>query len=461
MSELDRFCEQVQYLAPQKFTDDFFNNDMSTHTQSSTRSVPYERIIPITLTGQPSTSVKTSTKDWNSRETSVIKRYVYDPETMTHKPYVIEFQKEGNAGEYGKTQNFGMVKSTHKVQETLINDVPQENQILKKRQLPSDENEIVYMHMRSTPPPDYSAEVLRQPSDHGEEGKATIKKRMMDAESQQKVLHPQHSKSPVQRQIAKRTSSGSEHSKSCGTLPQQQQSSKNRQIKQTEEVITRLDDGILSTRNAIQSSSSQRLNDQEYRNYMVTSEMKRSKSPILKRLLMKKKKRPHSTSSADIQRQLDYSFEQPRALETSIEQSFQSPLRNYGRLIRDDEVEEQLQDRTIHLSEESPTTAAISPQNFRTEKAGAGMKFVNERDQLIDVNQLSLEEGLTPHPYKTEPWAKNGRRDKVDTDRVHSMETGKKTHSRWDWVNCCFFLLAPIFVFFVIIAIIITLALLA
>ncbi|VDO67460.1 unnamed protein product [Onchocerca flexuosa] len=31
------------------------------------------------------------------------------------------------------------------------------------------------------------------------------------------------------------------------------------------------------------------------------------------------------------------------------------------------------------------------------------MKFVNERDQLIDVNQLSLEEGLTPHPYKTEP----------------------------------------------------------
>ncbi|VDK80279.1 unnamed protein product, partial [Onchocerca ochengi] len=236
------------------------------------------------------------------------------------------------------------------------------------------------------------------------------------------ALHSQYSKSPVQRQIAKRTSSGSEHSRSYGILPQQQQSSKNRQIKQTEQVITRLDDGILSTRNSIQSSTSQQLNDQEHRNYMVTSEMKRSKSPILKRLLMKKKKRPHSTSSADIQRQLDNSFEQPRALETSIEQSLQSvPLRNYGRLIHDDEVAEQLQDRTIHLSEESPTTATISPQNFRTEKAGAGMKFSNERNQLLNVNQLSLEEGLTPHPYKTEP-----RIAVVNRKKDYSAERKKK-----------------------------------
>lgn len=88
--------------------------------------------------------------------------------------------------------------------------------------------------------------------------------------------------------------------------------------------ILRLEDGILSTRNAIQSRTSQKLNDQERRNYVMTPEMKRSKSPILVRLLMGKKKRQHSTSSIDKQKQLDNSIEQPRTLELNTDQSLQS-----------------------------------------------------------------------------------------------------------------------------------------
>ncbi|KAM3728565.1 Guanylate kinase [Dirofilaria immitis] len=477
MSELDHFCEQIRYLILQEITaDDFFNNDMLQHTStynySSIKNFPRERIIPIKLIGQESTHVKTLTtiKDWNLSETPMIKRYVYDPWTTTHKPYTTEVEKEGKTWKYINTQDFDTVMPRHKVHETLINDVPKENLIMKKRKWPSDENDIVYMHMRSTPPPEYSIEMttaFHQPLDYSEERKIKTKKRMpiiMDVESQQKVLHSQHSKSAVQRQIAKRTSSGSEHSKSSG-VSSQQQSPRNRQIKQTEQITRKLDDGILRAKNAIVS---QRLNDPDHENYMVTPEMKQPKSPILARLLMSKKKRRHSTSSDDTQGQLDNCFEQPRVLENNTEQILQSPLRSYGRLIHDDEMEEQLQDRTIHLFEESPTTAAtVSQQNFHREKTdNTGMKLgcgTNECDQLLNANQLNLEEGLTPHPYKTEPRTVNGQRDKVGTDGdgIHLMEIGKTTYSTWNWINCCFYLLAPLFIFFIIIAIIITLALLA
>ncbi|EFO27769.1 hypothetical protein LOAG_00718 [Loa loa] len=420
MGELDRFFEQVRRLNPRQIIPDenieFIDDDMpqhtSTFTQPSTRSVPYERIIPIKLIGQKSTILKApaTLKDWNSSETPIIKRYVYDPGTMTHREYVMKLQKDGklSAGEYANIQNFDTMIQVHKAHETLINDVPLENRGIKKGQLSSDGNALAYVHMRSTPPPEYSTEalaVLHQPTDDDEARKARIEKRLstvIDMESQQRA-HSQYSKSAVQRQIARRTSSGSEHSKSCGVSPQQQQSPK-RQIRQTEQIIQRLEDGILSTRNVTENRACQRLNDQEYRNYVKTPEMKRSKSPILLRLLTSKKKRCPSTSSA--QEQVDNSFEQPRALETNSGQSLQSPLRSYGRLVHDDEIEEQPQDGTIHLSEESPTTATVSRQKLHTEKAGIGMKSgyrANERDELLDVKQLSLEEGLTPHPYKTDP----------------------------------------------------------
>ncbi|MCP9262899.1 hypothetical protein DINM_006270 [Dirofilaria immitis] len=418
MSELDHFCEQIRYLILQEITaDDFFNNDMLQHTStynySSIKNFPRERIIPIKLIGQESTHVKTLTtiKDWNLSETPMIKRYVYDPWTTTHKPYTTELEKEGKTWKYINTQDFD-----------------------------TDENDIVYMHMRSTPPPEYSIEMttaFHQPLDYSEERKIKTKKRMpiiMDVESQQKVLHSQHSKSAVQRQIAKRTSSGSEHSKSSG-VSSQQQSPRNRQIKQTEQITRKFIGRRHSTRkNAIVS---QRLNDPDHENYMVTPEMKQPKSPILARLLMSKKKRRHSTSSDDTQGQLDNCFEQPRVLENNTEQILQSPLRSYGRLIHDDEMEEQLQDRTIHLFEESPTTAAtkiaiihvviflgyynmpLSGRNiwpildtnykntaYREKTDNTGMKLgcgTNECDQLLNANQLNLEEGLTPHPYKTEP----------------------------------------------------------
>ncbi|KAL3990235.1 hypothetical protein ACH3XW_30925 [Acanthocheilonema viteae] len=421
MGELDRFFEQIRYLSPRSIIPDenieFSGNDMlqrtSNFTQSSTRNIPYERIIPIKLIGEESTNVKTLTalKDWNSSETPVIKRYVYDPGTMTHREYVMKLQNEEklSGGEYPNIQNFDAVSSKHKPHETLINDIPQENRMIKKQLLSSNENGIGYMHMRSSPPPEYSTEtvaVIHQSSNRDREGKTKIKKRIpsvIDMESQQqKTLYPQHSKSAVQRQIARRTSSGSEHSKSHGVPSQQQQSAKNRQIKQ----IKRLEDGTSSTSNAIQSTASERLNDQEHRNYVITPEMKRSKSPILMRLLMNKRKRCHSTSPTAAQKQSDSSFEQPRALETNVDQSLQSPLRNYGRLVHEYEVEERPQDGTIHLSEESAIAATTPRQNFRTEKAGIGMKSGyggNEHNQLFDAKQLNLEEGLTPHPYKKDP----------------------------------------------------------
>ncbi|EJW74626.1 hypothetical protein WUBG_14466, partial [Wuchereria bancrofti] len=266
-------------------------------TKINCRTVPHERIIPIKLVDQESISVKTSAalKNWNSSDTPVIKRYFYDPETMTHREYVMRLQKDGklSAGEYINVHNFGTVKPIYKAHETLINDIPPENRAMKGRELSSDENGVAYLHVRSTPPPEYSTE----------------------------AAHSQYSKSAVQRQIARRTSSGSEHSKSYGLSPHQQQLLK-RQIKQTNQVITRLEDAIPSTKYATHSRASQRLNDQEHRNYLKTPKMKRSKSPILLRLLMSKKK-PHSSKSfTDAQEQLDKSFEQPRVLET--DQSLQS-----------------------------------------------------------------------------------------------------------------------------------------
>ncbi|VDM07855.1 unnamed protein product [Wuchereria bancrofti] len=477
MSELDRFFEQVRRLDPRQIIPEenieFLDKEMMQHTSAfapSTRTVPHERIIPIKLVDQESISVKTSAalKNWNSSDTPVIKRYFYDPETMTHREYVMRLQKDGklSAGEYINVHNFGTVKPIYKAHETLINDIPPENRAMKGRELSSDENGVAYLHVRSTPPPEYSTEavaVLHQSSDDAESGRAKIKKRLstvIDMESQQKA-HSQYSKSAVQRQIARRTSSGSEHSKSYGLSPHQQQLLK-RQIKQTNQVITRLEDAIPSTKYATHSRASQRLNDQEHRNYLKTPKMKRSKSPILLRLLMSKKK-PHSSKSfTDAQEQLDKSFEQPRVLET--DQSLQSPLRSYGQLIHDDEMEEEQQDGTIHLSEESPTTATISRQILRAEKAWVGMKSghnVSERDDLLDIKELNLEEGLTPHPYKTDPWAMNRRTDKIGADGVGLMEVRKTTYSTWNWINCCFYLLAPLFIFFIIIAIIITLALLA
>uniref|UniRef100_A0A0R3RSC9 Muscular LMNA interacting protein n=1 Tax=Elaeophora elaphi TaxID=1147741 RepID=A0A0R3RSC9_9BILA len=362
MGELDRFFEQVRILNPLSVSADENTelfDDMSqrssTFTQSSIRIAPQERIIPIRLIGQEST---TALKDRNSSETPVIKRYVYDPGTMTHREYVMR------AEEY--PIGAAMI-SKHKAHETLINDIPYENRTMKKRLSSSDESGVLYVHMRNTPPPEYTTEtvaVIHNPSDHGGKGKAVIQKRIptaIDIESQQKALYPQYSKSAVQRQIARRTSSGSEYSKSYGKPSQ----AKNRPIKQTEQVIKRFEDGILSARNTIQSSDSQRLDDQRRRKYVTTPEMKRSKSPILMRLLTSKKKRRHPECPTDAQEQLDNSFEQPRAIEASTDQSLQSPLRSYGRLVRDDELEDQLQDGTIHLSEESATTAIIPRQKFR------------------------------------------------------------------------------------------------
>lgn len=87
-----------------------------------------------------------------------------------------------------------IVIPVHKVHETLINDIPPENRFMTKRQLSADENGLTtYVHMRSTPPPEYSTEavaVVHQLSDDGGKGKAKIKKRVptaIDIESQQKV----------------------------------------------------------------------------------------------------------------------------------------------------------------------------------------------------------------------------------------------------------------------------------
>ncbi|CAG9538768.1 unnamed protein product [Cercopithifilaria johnstoni] len=422
MDELDRFSEQVRRLKPRSIFPDenieFANNaDMlqhpSTFAQSSTKNIPRERIIPIKLIDQHSTNVRTSTalKDWNSSATPVIKRYVYDPEIITHREYG-NIQKGGKvpAEEYANIPNYGTIISKYKPHETLINDIPQENQIITKQLLSSNKNGVGNVYMRSIPPPEYRTEAvaaIHQLSNDDREGKAKMKKpvqTVVDIESQQKTLHSQYPKSAVQRQIARRISGGSEHSKSYGIPSQQHRLEKNRQIRQTEQVIKKLEDDIPTTRNIIQNIAFQQVNDQERESYVIKPEMKRSKLPFFMRLF--KKKRRHSTSPTDAQKQLDNSFEQPRALETNIDQSIHSPLRSYGRLVRDDEMEERPQDGTIYLSEESATTATIPRQDFRAEKAAIGMKSGydgNENDELLHVKQLNLEEGLTPHPYKTEP----------------------------------------------------------
>ncbi|EJW82996.1 hypothetical protein WUBG_06090 [Wuchereria bancrofti] len=118
MSELDRFFEQVRRLDPRQIIPEenieFLDKEMMQHTSAfapSTRTVPHERIIPIKLVDQESISVKTSAalKNWNSSDTPVIKRYFYDPETMTHREYVMRLQKDGklSAGEYINVHNFG------------------------------------------------------------------------------------------------------------------------------------------------------------------------------------------------------------------------------------------------------------------------------------------------------------------------------------------------------------------
>ncbi|VDK81028.1 unnamed protein product [Litomosoides sigmodontis] len=174
-----------------------------------------------------------------------------------------------------------------------------------------------------------------------------------------------------------------------------------------------------------------------------------------------KRRYPTSSTSTNARDQLDNDFEQPRgAVEANIDQS---SLRNFGRVVHEDELEERLQDTTIQLSRDSANSATVSPKNFRTEKGGIGMNY--EHDQLLDATkkQLNFEEGLTPHPYKTEPWIISGRKHKVGDDEVHVMESGKTSTScaTWNWINCCFYLLAPLFIFFVIVTVVITLALLA
>uniref|UniRef100_A0A915PYX8 Uncharacterized protein n=1 Tax=Setaria digitata TaxID=48799 RepID=A0A915PYX8_9BILA len=454
MSELDRFFEHVRRSNPRRFIDEnieFFDKDVpqykSSYTQSIKKNISNERIIPIKFIGQESTSMKESTftKDSILPEAPVIKRYVFDPVTMTHKEYLIKLDKDKSSlnDQYVNVQNFAtdigaVAIPKHKIHETLINDIPQENRTIMKRQ--TGDNGIAYMHMRSTPPPEYNIEMLRQTSHDGVQGKG-------------KTAHHQHSKSAVQRQIARRTSSGSDYSKSCNLSSQQQrQSLKNEQIKQTEQVVKRLEDGILTPRNTLESGSSEKSNDQQqHGSYLITPEMKRSKSPILIRLLMSKKKRL-SSESPDVDGQADNSFERPRSLGAGAEQSFQSPLRSYGRVIREDEVEEQPKDGTVHLSEESTAGTTLSHQKTRVvEQGGAGMKSgygINECDQLIDINQLNLEEGLTPHPYKTEPCIAV---TVVNRKKDYSAE-GKKKLLKMLCFVCCpiFFIITTAVVLFIV-----------
>lgn len=83
------------------------------------------------------------------------------------------------------------VISKAKPHETLINDIPQENQMMKK-QSNENENAVGYVHMR-TPPPEYNngtRALSHHSSDEERKGKEKIKKRMpplIDIESQQKV----------------------------------------------------------------------------------------------------------------------------------------------------------------------------------------------------------------------------------------------------------------------------------
>ncbi|VDK81027.1 unnamed protein product [Litomosoides sigmodontis] len=253
MNELDRFFRQVRLLDPLSIVPDenteFSDNSMpeytSTSTQSSIKNIPHERIIPIKLVGEQSTNFESL--NYNSSQLPLTKPYLFDPKRTTHHEYLTNLRKDGRLsdGEYANIQNFDTMISRTKPHETLINDIPRENEIVKKQSLPSNENEngAGYLHMRRTPPPEYSTEtraLSRHSSDDEGRGTAKIKKRMsplLDIESQQKALH---SRSAVQRQIARRTSSGSEHSKIYGAPSQQQHLAKNRQVKQTEQVIKNL-----------------------------------------------------------------------------------------------------------------------------------------------------------------------------------------------------------------------------
>ncbi|VDK43951.1 unnamed protein product [Anisakis simplex] len=97
------------------------------------------------------------------------KRYTYDPTSMSHKEHNLtdSVRKESTTGEgidlakdttaifIGDSSSGGIPTRPHRVQETLINDVPLENLV----------NSSGYKHIKSYPPPEYTPEqtISRQP----------------------------------------------------------------------------------------------------------------------------------------------------------------------------------------------------------------------------------------------------------------------------------------------------------
>uniref|UniRef100_A0A9J2PST9 Rad50/SbcC-type AAA domain-containing protein n=1 Tax=Ascaris lumbricoides TaxID=6252 RepID=A0A9J2PST9_ASCLU len=155
-------------------------------TSNETRTEEHrERIIPIKLLHTPSKttlqmernqvsgsrhsfvepttqqSTKYDTMQVETESGSVIKRYTYDPSSMSHKEFILKGpgKKEittGNGMDLVKDTPFpnkgSSVLRPQVTNETLINDVPMEN-------LVSSGN---YKHIKSSPPPDYSPKPVTQ-----------------------------------------------------------------------------------------------------------------------------------------------------------------------------------------------------------------------------------------------------------------------------------------------------------
>lgn len=85
-----------------------------------------------------------------------------------------------------------------------------------------------------------------------------------------------------------------------------------------------MEDGILSTRSASKGNDSQQQLRQEQESYVITPEMKRSRSPIQFRLTLGKKKRHPSSGSGSAHYDTDEAVEQPRALETNVDRNIHS-----------------------------------------------------------------------------------------------------------------------------------------
>ncbi|VDM95044.1 unnamed protein product [Thelazia callipaeda] len=479
MTELDRFFEQVRRLNPQGITTKSKQVPALTVLRHDgtifPRLVPdermqksffHERIIPVKLISQsPEKSVAMDTphsarsvfvKNLNLTETPistpVIKRYVYDPKTMTHKEYIIKLQRNGDfpAREYVDMQAVSMraqpitaAASKRKIHETLINDIPLENTSVRSGQVTSDENHSTYRHIDSSPPPDYGIHSETSENNDKEVNMESPEKRTATAIDMDPYQKSQYPKSAVQRQIARRTSGGFEYTQNldnhattvsnmnilCDTdLACSSQQEKSERI-QTEQVVEKLEDGILSAKNIAEQSNPHKVG-QELRGCLITSEIKRSKSPIQMRLTKNKKQQQPSLTFAQSRAQPDDVIEQARIMESSFEQGLQSPLRNFGRVLHEDEVEEQSQE-VPQLVEEEATATKMSTSAFRTQNESnkqknrlvrvaqyndgiflaAGNAFTgrlsetgtNQHDYLLGIQGSNLEEGLERHPYQMEP----------------------------------------------------------